>query len=166
MVFEIMALLTMQLLQVNITGNGTNYPIELPVITLENAFGDLTSTLILITLMIAITLRTSSEFIEKMMKGEIDGFNRKYLFTAVVAFISSIPLAMALFGESAKIFLAYFGSWGLVGALFMVGVYGYGWNHLVNKLTSLAGHFYTAKSGEGGSIQGEQSQPQGGNPPV
>ena len=162
MTLVIMALLNMmQLLQVNITGNLTN-AIQLPVVTLANAFGDLTSTLILITLMIAMTIRTSSEFIEKYIKGEISTFNRKYIVTALIAFISSLPIAMTLFPQGAEIFLAYFGSWGLAGALFMVGVYGYGWNHGVNKIASLTGHFFTAtKQVEGqDSITGEQQQQQ------
>lgn len=149
--------------QVNITGNLTSV-VPLPVVTLANAFGDVTSTLILITLMIAMTIRTSSEFIEKYIKGEIATFNRKYLATAAIAFLSSLPIAMSLFPQGAEIFLAYFGSWGLAGALFMVGVYGYGWNHGINKLASLTGHFFTSKN-EGGSITGEsQLQPKDSPP--
>ena len=125
-------------------GNGT-IPV-LPPITLANAFGDLTATLILLTLMISITVRTLSEFIEKLINGEISSFNKKYAITAGIAFISSLPIAMSLFPEGAKIFLAYFGEWGLAGALLMVAVYGYGWNHGVNKLAGLLGHFFTASS--------------------
>ena len=133
--------------QVNVTGsltNGTTPPPELPVITLANAFGDVTSTLIIITLMLAMTVRTSSEFIEALVKGETTNFNRKYLATAAIAFVTSLPIAMGLFPEGAKIFLAYFGDWGLAGSLFMVAVYGYGWNHAINKGSSLLGHFFTS----------------------
>jgi hypothetical protein len=137
----------LSLLQIGNTtaGNGTTVLPTLPPITLANAFGDLTSTLILITLMIAITVRTYPEYIEKLMKGEITSFNPKYIATAVFSFVVSLPIAMGLMPEGSKIFLAYFGDWGLAGALIMVGVFGYGLNHGVNKATSLLGHFFTTK---------------------
>ena len=141
------------LLQVgNTTGNGTVVLPSLPPITLANAFGDLTSTLILLVLMIAITVRTYPEYIEKLMKGEITSFNPKYIATAIFSFIASLPIAMGLMPEGAKVFLAYFGDWGLAGALLMVGLLGYGMNHGLNKATSLLGHFFTtSKKTEEGS---------------
>lgn len=133
-------------MQVNVTGNGTVVLPSLPPITLANAFGDLTSTLILLVLMISITVRTYPEYIEKLMKGEITSFNPKYAATAIISFLFSLPIAMGLMPEGAKIFLVYFGDWGLVGALLMVGLLGYGMNHGVNKSASLLGHFFTSKT--------------------
>lgn len=126
------------------TGQNVTLP-TLPAITLSNAFGDMTTTLILVVLVIAMTIRQSSEYIEKYMKGEATSFNRKYLATAAIAFITSLPIAMGLLGPASEIFLAYFGTWGVAGALFMVGVYGYGWQHGINKSASLLGHFFTKK---------------------
>jgi hypothetical protein len=116
---------------------------QLPVITLANLFGDVTSTLIVLTLMIAITIRTSSEYIEAWIKGEAKSFNRKYLVTAGIAFVSSLPFAMILLPEASKLFAANFGQWGIVGSLLIVGVLGYGLNHGVNKTASLVGHFFS-----------------------
>lgn len=142
------------ILQSNITGNGTGLFPTLPPITLANAFGDLTATLILLVLMISITVRTYPEYIEKLMKGEITSFNPKYIATAIVAFLFSLPIAMGMMPEASKIFLAYFGEWGLVGSLLMVGLLGYGMNHGVNKSASLLGHFFTSKNTETGSSTG------------
>lgn len=134
--------------QINITGP-TNVTIpDLPVITLENAFGDLTSMLITLVLMAAITIRTGSEAIEKWYNGEITTFKPKYLITALIAFVGSLPLAMYLFPGAATIFVANYGTAGLIGTLVIVGFYGYAFNHGVNKGTSLVGHFFnpSAKS--------------------
>lgn len=125
-----------------IVGNNVTLP-QLPAITWQNAFGDVTATLILIVLMISITIRSSSEFIEKWVKGEAVTFNRKYAVTAAVAFVTSLPIAMGMLGNAADLFLSLYGTWGLAGALVMVGVYGYGWNHGTNKMASLLGHFFS-----------------------
>lgn len=134
MVFEQLSQAIVQ--QVNITGPNVTMPV-LPPITLANAFGDVVSVLILITLMAGITIRTYSEYIGKLISGEIAKFDRKYFVTALIAFFTSLPIAMALMPEGVKMFLAYFGQWGILGALIMVGLYGYGWNHATNKLTKL-----------------------------
>jgi p-aminobenzoyl-glutamate transporter AbgT len=136
-------ILTTIVQQVNITGLNSTAAIELPVITLQNAFGNLTAALITITLMLAIAVRTGSEALAKWINGEIESFKPKYLVTAFIAFIGALPLAMYLFPGAADIFLANFGVGGLVGALIMVGFYGYAANHGVNKLASLLGHFFT-----------------------
>ena len=149
--------------QVNITGNVT-LP-TLPVITLENVFGDLTSTLILITLMIAITVRQSSEFLAKIYNGEITKFNPKYAIQGVIAFISSFPIAMPLVGSAAVVFVTYFGPMGLAGALFMVAVYGYGWTHAINKTSSAVGHFFSPSASKG-SITGESTELKTNTQPV
>lgn len=141
--------------QVNITGNVT-LP-TLPVITLENVFGDLTSTLILITLMIAITVRQSSEFFAKVYNGEVTKFNPRYAIQGVIAFISAFPIAVPLVGSAAVVFVTYFGSLGLAGALFMVAVYGYGWAHAINKGASAVGHFFSPSASKA-QITGESQE--------
>jgi hypothetical protein len=119
---------------------------QLPVITLANAFGDVTSTLILLVLMIAITVRTYPEYIEKLLKGEVTHFNPKYVATAIVSFLFALPIAMGMMPVGTEIFLTYFGEWGIVGSLLMVGLIGYGMNHGVNKGSSLLGHFFTSRA--------------------
>lgn len=148
-----------------IANNGT-LP-QLPAITWQNAFGDVTATLILIVLMISITVRSSSEFIEKWVKGETVTFNRKYAITAAIAFVTSLPVAMGALAGAADLFLALYGTWGLAGALVMVGVYGYGWNHGTNKLASLIGHFFnpsTANNGTTGEPSGNNTTTKPVNP--
>lgn len=133
-----------------ITTSGQNVTVipALPPITLANAFGDLASTLILLVLMIAITVRTYPEYIEKLMKGEVTSFNPKYAVTAIISFFFSLPIAMGMMPMGTEVFLAYFGEWGIVGSLLMVGFIGYGMNHGVNKGASLLGHFFTSKNTE------------------
>ena len=153
MIEELIITPAIQTLQVlNITGNvSTIPPSGLPELTLENAFGSLTSLAILLVLTISMTFRQSSEFIQKWYKGEVAAFERKYIAYAVVGFISSLPLAMGVFGPAAQVFLLWFGEWGFAGGLAMVAVYGYGWQHGTNKAASLIGHFVTKKPEQGES---------------
>ena len=140
MVLEIMGLFVlMQMLQIDTLGNATIG--DLPPITIDNIFGNLTATLITLVVMVAITVRTGSEAIEKWYKGEIQGFKPKYIITAAVAFVTSMPLAMAIFPQVAGIFTANYSTYGLAGTLAIVALYAYAWNHGTNKLTSLIGHF-------------------------
>lgn len=147
-----------QQIPLNITGNSNVTLPALPPITMANIFGDLTSTLIVITLMIAIFVRTYSEFIEKIFNGEITNFNPKYIATAIVGFVSGLPLAMVMFPEAAKIFVSYNGQWGVVATLVIVGIYGYGWQHGTNKIVSLVGHFLAPKSKTETNTQDEDNK--------
>lgn len=140
MVLELMSLFVLQsLLQINTFGNATIA--DLPPITIESIFGNLTATLIVLVSMVAITIRTGSEALEKWYKGEIQGFKVKYIATALVAFVTSMPLAMAIFPQVASLFVANYSTAGLAGTLALVGLYAYAWNHGTNKVTSLIGHF-------------------------
>ena len=147
----------------NATNNGT-LP-QLPAITWQNAFGDVTSALILLTLMIAITVRTYPEYVEKVVKGEVTSFNPKYIATAIVSFVAALPIAMGLMPLGTEVFMVYFGDWGIVGSLLMVGIIGYGTNHGVNKGTSFIGHFFNPKTSNKSST-GEPSVNTETNKPV
>ena len=115
---------------------------DLPVITLQNAFGSVTSTLIVFTIMLAVTFRQSSEAIAKWYNGEITTFKPKYIVQGIIAFISALPIGVGMIGYGATIFVATFGDLGLIGSLALVAVYAYGWTHGTNKASSLIGHFF------------------------
>lgn len=132
----------------NVTDGNIEIP-ELPPITLNNLFGDLASTIIFLVLIIAVTFRQSSEFVAKWINGEVAFFERKYIAYALIALTSSLPLGIGLFGEAAKVFLVAYGTWGFIGGLFMVAIYGYGWQHLTNKTASFVGHFITPTKTQG-----------------
>lgn len=144
---------------INVTDGDIELP-PLPPLTLNSLFGDLTSTVIFLVLLVAVTFRQSSEFIEKWIKGEIEFFDRKYLAYAFIALTSSIPLGIGLFGQAAKVFLVAYGTWGFVGGLVMVAIYGYGWQHLTNKTASFIGHFISpAAKGQTQSESPDKTEP-------
>ena len=151
-------LLVMQI-PLNLTGANVTMP-SLPPITLANLFGDLTTTLIVMTILIAVFLRTYSEYIAKLLKGEIAKFDPKYIGTAIIAFVSLTPLALSFLPEGIKVFAATVGEWGVAGALVIVGISAYGWNHGVNQLASLSGHFLTsARTTTLSSVKQEEGTP-------
>jgi hypothetical protein len=137
MVFEFVSILLLasSLMQIDVITENVTEPLPaLPPITWANAFGDVTSMLVLLVLMLGITAKTLGDFYDKLRTGKIEHFDKKFFGTAVAAFITSLMPALYLFPDGSKLFLAWFGQWGIGVALLVVFFYAAGWNWLTNKI--------------------------------
>lgn len=132
---EIFTILTAMFLQIDVITENVTEPLPaLPPITWANAFGDVTSMLVLLVLMLGITAKTLGDYYDKLRLGKIDHFDKKFFGTAIAAFITSLMPALYLFPDGSKLFLAWFGQWGIGVALLVVFFYAAGWNWLTNKI--------------------------------
>ena len=116
----------------NHTNGNVTIP-TLPTVTLATAFGDLTSILIMISIMGGITTRTLWRFGEKLQNGDISFFDRTFLITAFLAFGSSLLPALGLFAPAATYFVSLYGTVGIIGSLVAVFFMSMGLNEAWNS---------------------------------
>lgn len=96
------------------------------------SFGSLTSWIVLLGVLVGIASRTLLPAWDKLKSGEIDVFDRKFLGTAVIAFVSSIIPAFAFFPTAMEQIGPMLGTFGIPSVFVISAIMSYGLNDIVN----------------------------------
>jgi hypothetical protein len=97
-----------------------------------NLFGNTVTMSILLTITLAIAVRTGGAFWEKLKKGEVTTFEPKYFATAITSFFVALTPAMAFLPDATILFNSYVNEYGIIFSLIIVGLSAYTVNHAVN----------------------------------
>lgn len=95
-------------------------------------FGSVTSWIVILGVLVGLSARTLLPYWDKLKSGEIDVFDRKFLGTAVIAFIASIVPAFAFFPVAMQQIGPYLGSFGIPTIFVISALMAYGTNDVIN----------------------------------
>lgn len=96
------------------------------------SFGTVTSWVVVLGLLVGHAARTLLPYWDKIQAGEIDMFNKKFIGTAVIAFIGSIVPTFAFFPEAMERIGPHIGTFGIPTIFVLSVLVGYGANSVVN----------------------------------
>ena len=99
---------------------------------LEVALGNMTNWIVFIGIVIGESGRTLLPYWDKLKSGEIDMFDRKFIGTAIIAFVGAIIPSLALFPAVLEQLDPVMANVGLAAVFVLSILIGYGANDLVN----------------------------------
>ena len=99
---------------------------------LEIALGNMTSWLVFVGIAIGQAARTLLPYWDKLKSGEIDVFDRKFIGTAIIAFVGAVIPSLALFPAVMEQLDPAVANVGLAATFVLSVLIGYGANDIVN----------------------------------
>jgi len=123
------------------------------------------ATILLLGLTLGILYKTYLPYKDKVVKGKIETFDPKFLWTAISAFIGALVTALGMFEDVA---LAWTNGWPFGTGY--IAVFGFGflwavaWNYGANNITKLPAQLRAAPPGN--AINPPEWQPGDGKPPA